>query len=316
MRKLKKNGTTILLVLIFLVGLSLLLYPSVSDYWNSFHQSRAIASYTDQVEEMALVQYDRIWEAAKRYNRGLSKKRSRWVMDEKEQKEYESLLNVGGTGIMGYVEIPKIQVSLPIYHGSDEGILQVAIGHIEGSSLPVGGAGTHCVISGHRGLPSAKLFTNLDQLTEGDIFMLRVLNELLTYEVDRISVVEPDDVSELRLEPGADLCTLVTCTPYGVNSHRLLVRGHRIENAGLTDMQGVSEDAAQVEPVRVALAVAAVLLALQMMGRRICDRRRRGRKKQKSAETEGRRRGTEKVGGNRRKRRGQKCGEKVSGREE
>ena len=230
MKWLKKNFTTVILLLILLMGLSLLLYPTVSDYWNSFHQSRAIASYAEAVADLDDGMYEKMWQEAVEYNEKLKEKDNRWVLTEEEQEEYDSILNVSGTGIMGYIEIPEIKVSLPIYHGVDEGILQIAIGHITGTSLPVGGEGTHCVVSGHRGLPSAKLFTDLDKLVEGDIFMMRVLDETLTYEVDQILIVEPEDTSSLEIEEGKDLCTLVTCTPYGVNSHRMLVRGHRIEN--------------------------------------------------------------------------------------
>lgn len=187
---------------------------------------------------------------------------ARFHPTEEDTARYQSLLNITGSGIMGYIEIPSIRVSLPIYHGVEDTVLQIAVGHIEGSSLPVGGADSHCVVSGHRGLPSAKLFTNLDQLAEGDVFLLRVLDEVLTYQVDQIHIVEPDDVSLLEIEQGKDLCTLVTCTPYGVNSHRLLVRGHRIENQADASSIRVTADAMQIEPVLVAPAVAAPMLLL------------------------------------------------------
>ena len=197
MKWLKKNFTTIILLLILLVGLSLLLYPTVSDYWNSFHQSRAIATYAEAVAELDNSQYEEMWQEAVEYNEKLKEKENRWFLTEEEQEEYEGILDISGTGIMGYIEIPEIKVSLPIYHGVDEGILQVAIGHIPGTSLPTGGEGTHCVVSGHRGLPSAKLFTDLDKLVEGDIFIMRVLDETMTYEVDQILIVEPEDTSAL-----------------------------------------------------------------------------------------------------------------------
>lgn len=221
--------TAILLILILLAGLSLLLYPKLADYWNSMHQSRAIASYVDTVQELDEESYEAYWAEAQAYNASLVDDPYRFLPDETEQERYDALLNIAGNGIMGYVEIPSINVSLPIYHGTSEEVLQVAIGHIEGSSLPVGGESTHCVISGHRGLPSSRLFTDIDQLKEGDRFTLTVLDEVLTYEVDQIATVLPDDITLLAIEPGEDLCTLVTCTPYGVNSHRLLVRGHRVE---------------------------------------------------------------------------------------
>lgn len=265
MRWVKKNLSTILLMAILLIGLSLLLYPTVSDYWNSFHQSRAIASYAEEVANLDEDRYEKMLDEAVKYNRLLPKRQNHWFLSDEERKEYESILDISGTGIMGYIEIPEIKVSLPIYHGVDEGILQVAIGHLEGTSLPVGGTTSHCVVSGHRGLPSAKLFSDLDKLVEGDIFMMRVLDETLTYEVDQILIVEPEDVSALEFEKGKDLCTLVTCTPYGINSHRLLVRGHRIENLEDASSIRVTADAQQIEPVLVAPAIAVpMLLALSL----------------------------------------------------
>lgn len=259
MKWVKKNISTIILVLIFFVGLSLLLYPTISDYWNSFHQSRAIATYAEAVAELDDEDYEKMWQEAEAYNQKLSNQPNRWNLTEEEEEEYNGILDVGGTGIMGYIEIPEIKVSLPIYHGTDEGVLQIAVGHIPGSSLPVGGIGTHSVVSGHRGLPSAKLFTNLDELDEGDVFMIRVLDETLTYEVDKISIVEPDDLTGLEIDSELDLCTLVTCTPYGVNSHRLLVRGHRIPNLE-DDSIRVTADAMQVDRLIVASAIAVPIL--------------------------------------------------------
>lgn len=276
MKWLKKNFTTVILLLILLTGLSLLLYPTVSDYWNSFHQSRAIASYAEAVAELDDGMYEKMWQEAVEYNEKLKEKDNRWVLTEEEQEEYDSILNVSGTGIMGYIEIPEIKVSLPIYHGVDEGILQIAIGHITGTSLPVGGEGTHCVVSGHRGLPSAKLFTDLDKLVEGDIFMMRVLDETLTYEVDQILIVEPEDTSSLEIEEGKDLCTLVTCTPYGVNSHRMLVRGHRIENLEDSSSIRVTADAQLIDSKLVAPAIAAPILLVMLLVVLIRHRKRRG----------------------------------------
>lgn len=259
----RHRTSTIVLLLVFLAGLSLLLYPTVSDYWNSFHQTRAIAGYAEAVAELDDLSYEHYWADAQAYNAALSGSGSRYQLTEEEHARYESLLNVAGNGIMGYIEIPAIGVSLPVYHGVEDTVLQIAIGHIEGTSLPVGGPGTHCVVSGHRGLPSAKLFTDLDKLTEGDVFLLRVLDEVLTYEVDQIHIVEPHEVELLELQGGQDLCTLVTCTPYGINSHRLLVRGHRIENQESASAVRVTADAMQIEPLLVAPAVAApMLLAL------------------------------------------------------
>lgn len=223
----RKHISTIFIILIFLVGLGFISYPTVSNLWNQAHQSRAIATYSKQVEKLDDSENKKMLKAARKYNKSLLKKSDHWKLSKKDKKKYESLLDVSGTGIMGYIEVPKIDCSLPIYHGTDEGALQIAIGHLEGSSLPVGGKNTHCVLSGHRGLPSARLFTDLDQMEEGDIFILNVLGRKLAYEVDQIRVVLPEEMSDLEVIEGKDLCTLVTCTPYGINTHRLLVRGHR-----------------------------------------------------------------------------------------
>lgn len=260
-----------ILILFFLAGLSLLLYPAASDWWNSFHQSRAIETYAGEVSDLDETAYEKIWEAAQAYNQELSAGAIRQRMTVEEQAEYESLLNVTGSGMMGYIEIPKISCSLPVYHGSDEAVLQIAVGHLEGTSLPVGGEGSHCVLSSHRGLPSARLFTDLDELEEGDLFMLKVLNETLTYEVDQILVVEPDETEALERVEGKDYCTLVTCTPYGINSHRLLVRGHRVENQAQT-VPG-SGTAEKITPPWAASAAA--LLVMAAVIRRTVRRRRR-----------------------------------------
>ena len=260
MKKKTSNLITIFLFLVLFAGLSLLLYPTVSDYWNSFHQSRAIASYAEQVAEMDNDTYEQLWAEAQAYNTSLLEKPSRYQMTDEEREEYESLLNVSGNGIIGYIEIPAINCALPIYHGTDEAVLQIAVGHIEGTSLPVGGESTHCVLSGHRGLPSAKLFSDLDKLAEGDTFLIRVLDETLTYEVDQTRIVLPYEMSDLEIEEGKDYCTLVTCTPYGINSHRLLVRGHRIENQEEAQSVRVTADALQIEPLLVAPAVAIPIL--------------------------------------------------------
>ena len=278
-KKLKKiNISTIILILMFLVWLSLLLYPTISDYWNSFHQSRAIAKYTEQVAELNNDLYKQLWEDAAAYNERLLTKLNRYKMTSEEKAEYESLLNVSGNGIIGYIEIEKIDCSLPVYHGTAESALQIAAGHIEGTSLPVGGASTHCVISGHRGLPRAKLFTNLDRLVEGDTFGLHILDEILTYEVDQISVVEPDEVEKLEIEEGKDYCTLVTCTPYGINTHRLLVRGHRVANREKPEEETIVSETVQEETKAgfsiiplVAVLIFIILVILLLI--RICRRR-------------------------------------------
>ena len=261
----KKHLSSILLVVIILAGLSLLLYPSFSNYWNERHQSVAIQSYGEQVAQMDNSAAQQLLQQARAYNRTLLDRENRFVLSDAEAAQYEGLLDVTGTGIMGYVEIPSLDCMLPIYHGTDEAVLQIAVGHIAGSSLPVGGEGTHCVISGHRGLPSAKLFTNLDQMAEGDVFRLHVLDEILSYEVDQILTVEPHDVAALEIDPEQDLCTLVTCTPYGINSHRLLVRGHRVETVEERAPVRVSSDAAYLNRNAVALCLAAPVLVVLLL---------------------------------------------------
>ena len=271
----KKHVTTIILLIVLIVGLSLLLYPTFADWWNSMHQSRAVASYVEQVANIDEEQYAHLWNDAWNYNESLIYRPNEYVLTEDQKKTYNEVLNVGGTGIMGYIEIPTIGVTLPIYHGTDETVLQVAIGHLEWTSLPVGGESSHCVVSGHRGLPSAKLFTDLDKLVVGDVFIFRVLDEILTYEVDQILIVEPHETEALRIENGKDLCTLITCTPYGVNSHRLLVRGHRIENQEEAVIIRVTADATQIEPVIVAPIVAIPMLLVLLIGLLIPKPKRR-----------------------------------------
>ena len=258
----KKHLSTILLFLVLILGVGVLLYPTVSDYWNSFHQSRAIASYVEQVAQIDTEVYDQEWQKALAYNVRLTWSADRWAMNEKKLEEYNSVLNLTGSGIMGYIEIPKISCSLPIYHGTDESVLQIAVGHIVGSSLPTGGTGTHSVLSGHRGLPSAKLFTDLDQMEEGDVFIIRMMNEILTYEVDQTLIVLPYEMEALAIDPQQDYCTLVTCTPYGINSHRLLVRGRRIANIEEARSILVPPDATQIDPVIVMPAIAMPMLLL------------------------------------------------------
>lgn len=260
----KKDLSTILLVFGLLAGLALLLYPSVSNHWNSVHQSQAITSYDEQVSVLDKTRYDQLWSDACKYNNIISARSNPFLLNEKQDDAYWSLLDVGNNGIMGYIQIPAIDVSLPIYHGASESVLQVAAGHLEWSSLPVGGESTHCVLSGHRGLPGAKLFTALDQLTEGDSFVLKILDKTLTYQVDKISIVEPHETQALMIVEGEDLCTLVTCTPYGVNTHRLLVRGHRIENAKEQETVRITADAIQFDPMIIAPIVAIPLLLIFM----------------------------------------------------
>jgi len=227
----KGKTVTILLVLVLIAGVTVVLYPIVSNYWNAMHQSRVVADYSKSVSSLTQADYTQYFEAADQYNRSLLASDTAFDTDDwtdAQNEAYESLLSVDGSQVMATLEIPVIGVKLPVYHGTDESVLQVGIGHIKGSSLPVGGESTHCVLSGHTGLPSAQLLTNLDQMKTGDLFYLTVLDRTLVYQVDQILVVEPDDIDPLAIVPGEDYVTLVTCTPYGINSHRLLVRGTRI----------------------------------------------------------------------------------------
>lgn len=267
MKKNRGNSmTTLFLVLMFFAGLSLLLYPTVSNYWNSLHQSRAIAAYVEQVAQIDNETFDQLREQARAYNRTLVGKAYRYDMTRQEREEYLGLLNVSGNGIIGYIEIPDIHCELPIYHGTDANALQVGVGHIEGSSLPVGGESTHCAISGHRGLPSAKLFSDLDKLKVGDRFSLRVLDDTLTYEVDQIHTVLPEEMDELEIVEGEDYCTLVTCTPYGVNTHRLLVRGHRVENSTDKEPARVATDETRTEPLgKISILLPVLVFAILPM---------------------------------------------------
>ena len=271
---------TLLIVVVFVAGLSFLLYPTVSNLWNQAHQSRAIATYTEQVEKLDDSSNKEMLKAARKYNKELLKKADHWKLSKKDKKKYESLLDVSGTGIMGYIEIPKIDCSLPVYHGTDEGALQIAIGHLEGSSLPVGGKSSHCVLSGHRGLPSARLFTDLDQMGEGDTFILNILGHKLAYEVDQIKVVLPDEMSDLEIQEGKDLCTLVTCTPYGINTHRLLVRGHRVKyvETKVQEQKEVSKPKTDTRPVIAGAVAGAVVLFIIIFAVR---RRRKHRNQQR-----------------------------------
>ena len=280
----KRKLSTMLLILVFFAGLSLLLYPSLSDYWNSFHASQAVATYSEEVRNLNADKYDRLIGEAREYNAALPGRYKAFFLSESDRSTYNALLDVNGTGVMGYIEIPTIQISLPIYHGTEDEVLQIAVGHLDWSSLPVGGEGTHCVLSGHRGLPSAELFTNLDKLVAGDKFVIRVLDEVMTYEVDQILIVEPNDLSALAIEKGKDLCTLVTCTPYGVNSHRLLVRGHRVENE--SEEIRVTSDAMEIDPLIVAPAVALPMLLALLFILLVSGKKKKSDGGKKNAKTE------------------------------
>ena len=257
----KKHISTIIFIVVLIAGLSLLLYPTVSDWWNSLHQSRAVAEYAEYVGNIKNELYQQILDNAYDYNDKLTKKSgNRFIMTEEELETCTNMLDITGTGMIGYLNIPLLQTTLPIYHGTSDSVLSAGIGHLEGSSLPVGGKSTHCVLSGHRGLPSTKLLTNLDKLVVGDLFILHILDETLTYEVDQIRIVEPQDVGELAIIDGMDYCTLVTCTPYGINTHRLLVRGHRVANTEDASEVRITSDAIQIEPIAVMPFVAAPIL--------------------------------------------------------
>lgn len=263
-KKKKKRSwiSTLILVLLLLAGVGIMAYPTVSDWWNSMHATRAIAGYVEAVEAMTQEEKDAIIEAAREYNRKLPTG-THFTLTDEEMAEYERLLDLTGTGIMGYVQIPAINVNLPVYHTVEEDVLQIAVGHIPGSSLPVGGETAHAVMSGHRGLPSARLFTDLDKLAEGDIFTVTVLDEEFTYMINQIRIVEPEDTTELGIVRGKDICTLVTCTPYGVNTHRMLVRGYRIENAdGIAEIRG---EGVKLPTYIVAPAIAVPMLFLLLL---------------------------------------------------
>ena len=262
-KKKSSKATTIFLILFAVAGLSLLLYPSVSNYWNSLHSSRAISGYMEAIDNLDDEQQQAMLDEAHAYNEKLFADGYTLILPEPRRESYFKLLDITGTGVMGYIEIQKLGVMLPIYHGTGEEVLQIAVGHIEGSFLPVGGPNTHTVLSGHRGLPSAKLFTDLDKMTIGDTFTIQVLKEELMYEVDQILTVLPNELDALNVVPGEDLCTLITCTPYGINTHRLLVRGHRIETPADVKSRLVPGDVLRVNAAVVAVFLGApVLVAL------------------------------------------------------
>lgn len=275
----RRRLTTLLIILVMIAGVGIMLYPSVSNWYNSLHQSRAIQTYQEMVSNGDEKEYRKMLKAAHQYNRKLAESGMLYHMTESQKKEYESLLNLDGTGIMGYVVIPKINVELPVYHGTDDAVLQTSIGHLEGTSLPVGGKSTHTVLTGHRGLPSARLFSDLDQLTEGDTFTVTVLNKTCTYQVDQIRIVLPQDLSNLQIEEGKDYCTLVTCTPYGINTHRLLVRGHRIPNAN--GNASVIAEAIRIRPVYIVpfIAIPAAILAVLVLWLKMRREKKRERLK-------------------------------------
>lgn len=256
----KKKCSNFILGIIFFIGMSIVLYPTISNYWNQRTQSAAIVDYDIIVSNIDEEEYNKLFEQAEEYNNKL--KQLDYPLSQKDEiTGYEESLNILGTGMMGYINIEKIDVELPIFHGTSDAVLDIATGHIEGSSLPIGGLGTHSLLSSHRGLPSAKLFTDLDKLEIGDMFTITVLNRIITYEVDQIRIVKPKDLKELEIEEDKDYCTLITCTPYGINTHRLLVRGHRVEN--VVDMSTyVVSDALRVEPILVAIVISIFIVII------------------------------------------------------
>ncbi len=263
----KKSGSasTIILVAIFFVGLSVLLYPTISDFWNEKRQSQAIMNYDDLIVDLAPEDYSEHFNKAYSYNEKIRNMSYPFMNHKNIADEYYNTLDVNGNGMMGYITIEKIKVQLPIYHGTSDAVLNTAVGHVEGSSIPVGGKNTHAVLSAHRGLPSAKLFTNLDKLENGDIFTIRILDRTITYQVDQILIVLPHETDDLNIVSGEDYCTLVTCTPYGINTHRMLVRGTRIENIEPDRVVNVITEAYQVDPLIVTPAVAAPMLGLLLI---------------------------------------------------
>jgi len=282
----KKHLSTVILVLIFIVGLSVVLYPSISNYINTLHQSRVVAAYNETVADMEDKEKEEIYNQAADYNKRLAESGSEGFFNPGTVSGYEDTLDITGTGIMGYLTIPRINIELPIYHGTSQGVLQVAIGHLEGTSLPVGGASTHCVLSGHRGLPSADLFTHLDKLEVGDTFTITVMDTVLTYEVDKISIVLPEEVEQLLIKDGKDYCTLMTCTPYGINTHRLLVRGKRVANENDEKDLRVTADAYTIDTTIVTPIVAIPLFILLLIGLIVHTSRKNKEKKRRQEKIE------------------------------
>lgn len=261
--KKKRKWSTFILLAVFFVGLSVMLYPTISSYWNSRTQSQAIVDYEKMLESIKPEDYSAIFAEAEEYNNQLSKLDFP-LLEYVDLDGYEDILNLSGTGMMGYVTIDVIGVELPVYHGTDDDVLSIAVGHLQGTSFPIGGENTHTVVSAHRGLPNAKLFTDLDKVEIGDIFTFTILDRVITYQVDQIKVITPSDVSDLVIEDGKEYCTLLTCTPYGINTHRLLVRGHKIDSAQQKTIY-VTSDAHQIEPLIVTPIVALPILFTLMI---------------------------------------------------
>ncbi len=278
-KKKSGNASTILLVAIFFVGLCVLLYPTVSDFWNEKRQSQAIINYDDLIVDLTPEDYSEYFSNADSYNQKIRNMSFPFLNHKDIADEYYSTLDVNGDGMMGYITIEKIKVQLPIYHGTSDKVLNSAVGHVEGSSLPVGGESTHAVMSAHRGLPSAKLFTNLDKVEVGDVFTIRILDRTITYQVDQILIVLPEETDNLNIVPGEDYCTLVTCTPYGINTHRMLVRGTRIENIEPEKVINVITEAYKIDPLIVTPAVAAPMLGMLLVALLIKSGKGKNKKK-------------------------------------
>ena len=280
----RKHLTTIIIIVMFIVGLSVLLYPAISNYINQKNASKVIGEYNDKLENTSDDRIEDMYAQAQDYNKRLAGTASAFYNPE-SVKGYETTLDITGTGIMGYIDIDRIGVELPIYHTVDESVLGTGAGHLEGTSLPVGGESTHCVLSGHRGLPSAKLFTDLDELEVGDEFTITVLNKKLTYRIDQIKTVKPSETEDLQIESGKDYCTLMTCTPYGINSHRLLLRGVRVETA--QDKPGifVKNEAFRIDPLVVTPIVAVPMLVVVLIFVLVRDHRSKKKEEVRSEET-------------------------------
>lgn len=262
----KKKGskwTTFILILIFFMGLSVMLYPAISSFWNARTQSQAIIDYDKMIEAMPEEDFSEYFKEAEKYNKQL--KKLQFPLIEYDQiAGYDKILDVTGTGMMGYITIDKIGVELPVYHGTDDDVLSIAVGHLEGTSLPIGGVGNHTVVSAHRGFPNAVLFTHLDRMEVGDEFSFTILDRVITYQVDQIKTVLPDETQDMLMQKGEDYCTLLTCTPYGINTHRLLVRGKSVDTAEVKNIH-VSSDAYQIDTLIITPIVALPILFVLML---------------------------------------------------
>lgn len=270
--KIRVSASTLVATLVMIVGLGVIAYPTLANWWNNMHQSQALDDYLHAVDDTDDETIARMLADAEAYNERLFANANRFTLSEAEKSEYRSLLDLNGSGIIGYIEIPAIHIRYPIYHTTSESVLQVAIGHLEGTSLPIGGSDTHAVLSGHRGLPSAVLFSDLDKLQDGDRFTITVLNRTLVYEIDQIRIVEPEDITDLQFVPGKDYLTLITCTPYAVNSHRLLVRGVRVTDGALDPL---TPDATRLSGYVVLIGVALPLLVAYLLTSVFIDKRKR-----------------------------------------